>query len=475
MSFDDPGTKAAWVNSLLQCCYQSKIAMESASRYVRPVALLEVMGASKAQVLIYEALMGYWAQYSTTQPEPRILGTLVVGLLGKLAILTAEGQRTVLAEVSAIFESHLCHPVTHEQIMPVQDLMQWIYRKHEIEPKLRDLYQDGLDGKDLDVLHRELTELKGSSEVDRAPVDPLGIANDTKLPPTFSSGLAWFDQIIGGGFMPGEAYSCIGPTGGGKSTLATLLAVSLAMQGYKVMMILTEQSFSEARVRAKFWGVITGVPYESFLQYKSEEEIPKEILSPEIREKVGRIRKNILCYDKSHVTAVQHVVGLARRHRPHVLFLDWAGTLANVIMENPKDPLSKDRHLCLRKIADVMNDIAKELTICPFVFHQLNPLCSNPFDEKISHKDAMECKSFSTNISYALVMWPKDKNDIMKIKATKSRYEGSDGAIVRLDGAKATFVPMVSYRKGRGAWVSAKTPELGEIPNVNKKKEEGFG
>jgi hypothetical protein len=38
----------------------------------------------------------------------------------------------------------------------------------------------------------------------------------------------------------------------------------------------------------------------------------------------------------------------------------------------------------------------------------------------------------------------------------------------------ATFVPMVGYRKGRGAWVSAKTPELGEIPNVNKKKEEGF-
>lgn len=475
MSFDDPNTKLAWVNSLLQCCYQSKVAMESASRYVKPVALLEVMGATKAQVLIYEALMGYWAQYTATQPEPRILGHLIVGLMGKLVMMRAEEQQRVLTEVSQIFEGFLCHAVTHEQLMPVQGLMQWIYKKFEVEPKLQALYQEGLEGKDFDKIHEELTKLKGTSEVDRAPVDPMGIANDPSLPPTFSSGLAWFDAIIGGGFMPGEAYSCIGPTGGGKSTLATLLAVCLAIQGYKVMMILTEQSFTEARVRAKFWGVITGLPYESFLQYRSEEDIPPEILSPEIREKVKVIRKNILCFDRSHVTSVQHVVGLARRHRPQVLFLDWAGTLANVIMENPDDPLSKDRHLCLRKIADVMNDIAKELNNCPFVFHQLKPNHSNPFDEKITHKDAMECASFSTNISYALVMWPKDKNNNLKIKATKTRYATNEGAIVHLDGPLATFVPMVSYRKGRGQWVSAKAPELGEIPNINKKKEEGFG
>jgi hypothetical protein len=303
----------------------------------------------------------------------------------------------------------------------------------------------------------------------------MGIANDPNLPPTFSSGLAWFDQVIGGGFMPGEGYSIIGPTGGGKSTLAALLAVSLAMQGYKVVMILTEQYFTEARVRAKFWGIITGLPYESFLQYKTEEDIPQEIVSPEIREKVKLIRKNILCFDKSHVSSIDHVLGLARRHKPHVLFLDWAGTLANVIMENPEDPLSENRHLCLRKIADVINDIAKECQNCPVVFHQLKPNISNPFDEKVSHKDAMECASFSTNLSYALVMWPKDKNNNMKIKATKTRYASNEGAIVHLDGPKATFVPMVSYRKGRGAWVSSKAPELGEISNIDKKKSEGFG
>ena len=474
MSFDDANTKTQWVNSLLQCCYQSKLAMESASRYVKPVALLEVMGASKAQVLIFEALMGYWAQYTATQPEPRILGTLVVGLMGKLVILGADEQKRIVDEFTAIFSSYLCHPVTNEQLAPVMSLMQWIYKKYEVEPKLQELYQQGLEGKDLDAIHAELTKLKGTSETDKPPTDPMQIVH-SDVPPTFSSGLAWFDQVIGGGFMPGEAYSILGPTGGGKSTLATLLAVSLAMQGYKVMMILTEQSFSEVRVRAKFWGVITGLPYESFLKYKSEEEIPKEILSDEIREKVKLIRKNILCFDRASVTSIDHVRGLARRHRPQVLFLDWAGTLANVIMENPDDPLSKDRHLCLRKIADSVNDIAKELNNCPIVFHQLAPTCSGCFDEKISHRDAMECKSFSTNISYALVMWPKDKNDNMKIKATKSRYAGNEGVIVHLDGAKATFSHLVSYRKGRGQWVSAKAPELGEIPNVNKKKEEGFG
>lgn len=476
MNFDDVSTHKQWVSSLLQACYQSKTAMESSSKYVKPLALMQVMNASKAQLLIYEALMSYWAQYTATQPEPRILGTLVVGLMGKIVMMGAEEQQRVLTEVSQLFNDYLCHPVSNDQLVPVLDLMQWIYRKHDVEPKLQTLYQEGSEGKDLNTIHEELSKLKSSMETDRPSADPMLLSGEeVKLPPVFSSGLAWFDEIIGGGFMPGEAYSCLGPTGGGKSTLATRLAVSLAMQGYKVVMILTEQTFAEPRVRAKFWGIITGLPYETFLQYKSEKDIPPDILSPEVLAKSNIIRKNILCFDRNHVTSVEHVRGLARRHRPHVLFLDWAGTLANVIMENPADPLSKDRHLCLRKIADVMNEIAKECNNCPLVFHQLNPVLKNPFDEKITHADAMECKSFSTNISYALVMWPKDKNNNMKIKATKSRYGGHEGSILHLDGPMANFVPMVSYRKGRGAWVSAKAPDIGEIPNDKKKKDEGFG
>lgn len=469
-TFEDPSTKSAWVNSLLQACYQSKIAMESATRYVRPVALLEIMGASRAQVLIYEALLGYWAQYTATQPEPRILGTLVVGLMGKLVILSPEEQKRIIEEMTAIFNNYLCHEITASQLSPVLEMMQWVYKKFEVEPKLAEIYQQGLEGKDLTTIHDELTKLKGTTETDRAPTDPMAFTS-SELPPTFSSGLAWFDEIIGGGFMPGEAYSILGPTGGGKSTLAQQLAIALAVQGYRVVMILTEQSFSEVRVRAKFWAILTGLPYESFLKYKSEEEIPKEILPPEVKAKLQAIRKNIMCFDRSHVTAIDHVKGLARRFRPHVLFLDWAGTLADVIEE----VTGKDRHLCLRQIADSMNDIAKELNNCPVVFHQLKPVITKCFDDKVSHRDAMECSSFSTNLSFGLVMMPKDKNDNMQIKATKSRYGANDGAIVHLDGPRAVMSHLVGYRKGRGQWVSAKAPELGEIPNVNKKKEEGFG
>lgn len=44
-------------------------------------------------------------------------------------------------------------------------------------------------------------------------------------PETFSSGIPWLDEMLGGGMAPKECYVLTGPTGGGKSFLCTQIAV----------------------------------------------------------------------------------------------------------------------------------------------------------------------------------------------------------------------------------------------------------
>jgi hypothetical protein len=365
--------------------------------------------------------------------------------------------------VSELFQSHMLQPMSDAQVGPVLELIQYIHKKYEIDPKLQEIYQQGIDGRSLDSVYEEISGLKKSSVAGATWDDPYSFKKD-KRPPSFSSGLAWFDGLIGGGFIHGEAYSLIAPTGGGKSTIVGQLACALAIQGRKVLVWMTEQGFDEHRVKAKYWSVISGVPYETFLEYESPSDIPDDVVSPETKEIVKKTAGSIICLDKRHITTMAQLRSIIASQKPDVVFIDWAGTLADILMQAKDNSFRGDRPLCLRAIANETNTIAKDFKVAAVVLHQLGTHIKNPF-HAATHLDSFECKSFSHSISFGLVLWPRDANNITKIACTKSRYGDIHAqVIVRLDGANAKFEHMTGYKKGRGKWVPEGAPELGELP-----------
>jgi DNA repair protein RadA/Sms len=68
--------------------------------------------------------------------------------------------------------------------------------------------------------------------------------------PRFSSGDVEFDEVLGGGFVPGALVLLGGDPGIGKSTLALQTALRLSLQGVNVLYISGEESVQQIRLRA---------------------------------------------------------------------------------------------------------------------------------------------------------------------------------------------------------------------------------
>lgn len=67
--------------------------------------------------------------------------------------------------------------------------------------------------------------------------------------------LAWLNQILDGGFIPGAAYLLSGEPGTNKTTLGVQIASSLAHQNKKILMLINEQTPGELRT---VFGRVTG-------------------------------------------------------------------------------------------------------------------------------------------------------------------------------------------------------------------------
>ena len=102
------------------------------------------------------------------------------------------------------------------------------------------------------------------------PVELASLAGATAELPRTLSGIAEFDRVTGGGFVPGSALLVGGDPGIGKSTILIQVAASLARAGRRVIYVSGEEAIGQIRLRAERLG-LGGAPVELAAETRVED------------------------------------------------------------------------------------------------------------------------------------------------------------------------------------------------------------
>ncbi len=87
------------------------------------------------------------------------------------------------------------------------------------------------------------------------PVALAALSGETTELPRTLTGIAEFDRVIGGGFVPGSAILVGGDPGIGKSTILLQAAAALAQSGRRVVYVSGEEAIGQIRLRAERLGL----------------------------------------------------------------------------------------------------------------------------------------------------------------------------------------------------------------------------
>jgi hypothetical protein len=444
-------TKYAMINLLLKSCLHSTVVMSSAVKV--SAENLRAYGATFIQASIYAILHRHWTAYKT-QPSIDHLIAEMTALFQSLPQMYGQAGEALQQELSAI-GTDIVQPLASEvQPRPLVDLINQIYREIVGNAVVAQAAQEAALSGDYTQLVQQVNRVNANLGNAREPSDVLSKRN-ARPSKMLASGLDFLDRLLGGGFRIGNGYGVLAPSGGGKTTLAAQIAVSMAIQGFRPGLFFTEQTFDESELIDKFWALVANKPTSAFEPFTDESSFPPELVGETERTIAHTVRKNILAYDFSKrpgdMSEVRAIASGMSGPKPDILLIDWAGAFARKLMES-KSVFADNETNALKYISDECAAVSREFAIPVVVFHQLNPDCKNPTMD-YDHTNANMCRQFHFNLSYMLVVHPRDDNDVLVIKTTKGRWLGRSEQMVVLKGAYSRFESVNGYRKGRGKWI----------------------
>jgi len=151
--------------------------------------------------------------------------------------------------------------------------------------------------------------------------------------PRTPTGVAIIDKILSGGIALGEHTGILGPSGGGKSLCANMLACNLAIRKYNTLLIQTEQTIS-GDISIRMYSYMLGLPVSTFVGKK-----PSEI-DPAIKDRLRELKPiwdRIRCVSTADKTAKtsrasNEVVDIIQKVMdtgfiPQFVIIDWLGKL----------------------------------------------------------------------------------------------------------------------------------------------------
>jgi hypothetical protein len=286
------------------------------------------------------------------------------------------------------------------------------------------------------------------AETGRATVvEPFSLPLEDLIgsPPRGLTGVEVIDMLMRGGPRVGELYGFLAPTGGGKTTLSSQLALARARAGEHVLYFIYEEEPNKEFL-IPLLANATGISRERVEAMSAGNCTERE------KEKIEEVRR--LVGDRLHYVdmsgAVSSKVGSGgpaeveryineyrnRGMPPSLFIIDWFWIMATRHMKSYK--VTEERTF-MQTVVDELKQIARRNKCWGWVTHQIAPAASTK-RSKMQWQDAAEFKSFAWFLTGCFAATEMDEDGICVINYSKSRNSRVKHLNARLNGELARFV-----------------------------------
>jgi RecA/RadA recombinase len=264
---------------------------------------------------------------------------------------------------------------------------------------------------------------------------------------------------LSSGIMGGELCGILGPTGGGKTTLGTMMVAEMAKQE-KYAAFISYETELVPQITNRLYSYLGNIPRGVLRQVRRRDDLPIQYLKP-LQDVLARYGKYICACDmKKNLMKGVGAGGAMELRNKLRWYADQGKPITLVVIDQllpMVDSYMLSRQLDIReRRAHIMTTIEQLRDItqpndcnCTIVIlHQVDNRVKRAKPERRPQKgDAAEDKSFENNMHFCFNLGTHDPNGRMWLASTKTRDASENAIIIEMD----KDIARLNYQEGRFA------------------------
>ena len=296
---------------------------------------------------------------------------------------------------------------------------------------------------------RSIVAMKESDPFDFGDDEPL-VANERN--PLY---VEQVDTLLGGGLGGAECIGILGPTGGGKTTLALQIAGNLGAHQKHVLYFTYEQPAIELRPR--ILSMLARTPIAAFVG-KSVNELTEQ-QAKVVRGARDLCRKYINILDRSSEgdnlieidSKIQHDIAAGKK--PSLVIIDWIWILVTRYATAKGKTKTPERQ-CLMEIMDGIKSICSKYRVPFLILQQLSTeQAKRSPGRKPQWFNSAEAGNFAWLLAYCFAIGQTDSKGYCYLVGSKARNAKRQDVVMQLIGDLNRFDmadKKLQYREGKG-------------------------
>jgi len=516
---------------LLLCCVHDQQLFREMRTLIQPHHFK--IGESVLR-LVYEAMCLSMDRYNGITYETLV--TIIGDTLAQdPSIVLVEAQADVLYrkdEHGLLWQ--FCHPndvathITNKALS--RDLLRQLAMERTVVEPLRHVMNPGVTrgvpselGTFLSVINTQNARISTLNDIPEANIAP-DVGTQLKSANVFvKTGVPWFDNVFGGQ-RPGDCNGLIGPTGGGKTTLAVHMAVAGVNQAWAESLLTNKQmgitvfitaEESAEKLRPRIWSAFFKIPkakteiidcWQQFTQpgqldpYELKMQQEQSYKLSEIERYqlyVSQLRTGLRVLDLSGSNEfpnagrgyIDEIVSYVSRYEVPIrtIFIDYAGIFCERHLAATGKEADKNYRFLLKTFGDrCRQELAARFNCTVWVLHQLKGSVNKARPTVLMHhSEAGESADFANNMAVCGCLGVADTHTgCRRLNWSKCRYVAADKITpptLRIDSQFALmedvsnlftavdsgqFMSAEDQRQIRGTEGLARHQHIGGPPNI---------
>lgn len=346
----------------------------------------------------------------------------------------------------------------------ILDWLQLFLNERRVVPTLRDVQEADR----LDEHMASVQQVYTSTRLARGDTIELFVSGQEQMMAgdKYRIAFAPFNELIGGGFSTGgDLIGLLGPSGGGKTTLALQVACEHAALRKHTAVFTYEMSLRPALSR-RLYGFLGGIPRTVLQSAKDITKLDPRYLEPLRRVQDSYAKEFLHTVDMKSdpaagaagVESIRSVLQEYDRRGQHIelVVLDQFIPLINRYLSGLRLKVdSSTRRMYMQVVVDQLNILAEQLACNILLVHQSSSdVKKRPAHQKPRQGESLEDRSFDNWMPYCIVVGTHDREYRCWLTNTKAREATEIDYIVRLDGEFYRFVYEADrYRVTRSGFI----------------------